>query len=348
MTNTSLSRRADFRSLIDNIEEITVWFATSPQEFEYVSDGFEDIWGVPAEEVEADPERMIEGIHPEDRERVLSIVERSDSEASKESLEHRVVQPDGTVRWVQARIVPLRDDDGNVTEMVGITTDITEQKRREQELAALNRIVRHDIRNDMSIVLGWAELLSEHVDDEGEDSLRRILNAGEHIVELTEIARDYARTVTESDDVDVEAVPLRPRLKQELARRRDSFPGAEFVLEGEIPDVDVAGNEMLTSVFKNLLNNAVQHNDSATPRVELSCEDRGDHVIVRVADNGPGVPDDRKEEIFEKGEKGIESSGAGIGLYLVRTLVDQYGGDVWVEDGPTGGAVFVVRLPIVE
>ncbi|MCF2207926.1 hypothetical protein KVP02_09730, partial [Halobacterium salinarum] len=63
--------------------------------------------------------------------------------------------------------VVLRDEAGEVSEVVGIATDITDQKHREQELELLNRIIRHDIRNDMAVVLGWAELLEDHVDDEG-------------------------------------------------------------------------------------------------------------------------------------------------------------------------------------
>ena len=69
-----------------------------------------------------------------------------------------------------------------------------------------------------------------------------------------------------------------------------------------------------------------------------------DRVTVRIADNGPGVRDEIKEEIFGKGQKGLESAGTGIGLYLVRTLLDAYGGAVWVEDNQPEGAVFVVEL----
>jgi signal transduction histidine kinase len=114
---------------------------------------------------------------------------------------------------------------------------------------------------------------------------------------------------------------------------------------GGVPDVDVLANEMLGSVFRNLLNNAVQHNDAETPVVEVDCDVRAEDVIVRVADNGPGIPDEQKERIFEKDRKGIGSSGTGMGLYLVRTLVEGYGGDVRVEDGEPSGSVFVVRLP---
>ncbi|ESP89966.1 signal-transducing histidine kinase [Candidatus Halobonum tyrrellensis G22] len=106
----------------------------------------------------------------------------------------------------------------------------------------------------------------------------------------------------------------------------------------------MTANGMLGSVFRNLLNNAVQHNDADDPLVVVDVGLDGDRVTVRVADNGPGVPDDRKMEVFGKNEKGIDSSGTGVGLYLVHTLVSEYGGSVRIEDNDPRGAVFVVRL----
>ncbi|MGM0592420.1 MAG: sensor histidine kinase [Halobacteriota archaeon] len=104
---------------------------------------------------------------------------------------------------------------------------------------------------------------------------------------------------------------------------------------------------MLGSVFRNLLKNAIQHNDKEVSEVTVSTVPEGDHVVVRIADNGPGVPDGQKEDIFGKGKKGLESEGTGIGLYLVQTVVEGYGGQVWVEDNEPEGAVFAVRLPTV-
>jgi len=69
---------------------------------------------------------------------------------------------------------------------------------------------------------------------------------------------------------------------------------------------------------------------------------------VSIADNGPGIADTHKEQIFQEGQKGLESGGTGIGLYLVNTLVDRYGGDVWVEDNEPTGSVFVVELPLAD
>ena len=348
MTRGSLGQRSDFRSLVDHLDGIAIWIVSEPQEFEYISAGFEDIWGIPPEAVETDPDRLIETIHPDDRDRVRSNIEGPGEVVSEDSYVARVVRPDGSIRWVQTRQLPLFDSEGDLTNVVGVSIDITDQRRREQELAALNRILRHDIRNDMGIVLGWMELLQEHVDEEGTEYLEKVLTSGVHIVELTEIARDYAETVTGENEVDVKPISLRSTLQREIELRRESFPEAEIRTAGEIPDVSVMANEMLASVFRNLLNNAIQHNDADEPLVEIDCDTRDEAVIGRIADNGPGIPDGQKEAIFEKGGKGSESSGSGMGLYLVWMLVTQYGGDVRIEDNTPTGCIFTVRLPRAE
>ncbi|WP_058826542.1 ATP-binding protein [Haloferax sp. Q22] len=346
MSTESLGKRRDFRSLFDELDGVALWTTSEPGEFEYISAGFEEIWGIPPEEIKDDINNLIETIHPDDRERVRANIEESTRELRDTEYEGRIVRPDGSVRWTLNRQVILRDEAGDVSEIVGISTDITEQKRREQELELLNQIVWHDIRNDMAVVLGWAEMLDDHVDDEGRDYLQKILASGEHVVELTEVAREYVETVVSDEAVTVEPVPLRSVLETELSLREESFPEAEFVLKDSPPDVEVAANSMLSSVFRNLLNNAVQHNDAETPRIEVSCTVRDDEVEVRIADNGPGIPDDHKDTVFGKGERGLGSPGTGIGLHLVDTLVTEYGGEIRVEDNEPTGAVFVVRLPL--
>ena len=345
MSNSSLSQRRDFRSLFDQLDGVALWTATEPGTFGYISEGFEGIWGIPPEEVKDDVTRLLDTVHPEDRDRVRANIEESDQGLHNSSYEGRIVQPDGSIRWVLTRQILLRNSEGEVSEAVGITTDITEQKRREQELEMLNRVVRHDIRNDLSVLLGWAELLEEHVDDEGQEYLEKVLNSGEHVVELTEIARDYAGVVVSDERATVEPTPLCDVLETELSLRRESFPEAEFVVRESLPDVEVTANSMLSSVFRNLLNNAVQHNDKDTPVVEVSCELRDGDVEVRIADNGPGIPDEHKDVVFGHGEKSLDSPGTGIGLYLVHTLVNQYDGEVWAEDNDPTGTVFVVQLP---
>jgi PAS domain S-box-containing protein len=225
-----------------------------------------------------------------------------------------------------------------------------ELARKRDQLRALNRVLRHDIRNDMQIILGLGRLLDDHVDEDGREYLRTVVDTGEHVVELTKSSRDLARTVAGEAELPLESVPLDEALRDEIDRRREAFDHATISVQGDVPDVNVRANDLLSSVFRNLLNNAVQHHDRDDPRVDV-CTDitRGDHTaIVRIADDGPGIPAERRGTVFGKGEKGIESEGTGLGLYLVRSLVDHYGGSVRIEENEPRGTIVVVELPIAE
>ncbi|WP_338740074.1 HAMP domain-containing sensor histidine kinase [Haloplanus salilacus] len=198
----------------------------------------------------------------------------------------------------------------------------------------------------MAVILGWAEILEDHVDEDGREPLDRVLQKSRHVIQFTEVARDFVESLSEEGATELEAIELRPLLEAELAAVRESFPNARFRRTGELPTVSVRANEMLSSVFRNILENAVRHSEKGSPEVTVACRVGPETVRVRIADDGPGIPDDRKDRIFGKGEKGMDSPGSGIGLYLVRTLTEQFGGEVWVEDNEPRGAVFVVELPV--
>lgn len=261
------------------------------------------------------------------------------------------IDRDDETRYYQISSTPFMSGDVQTGELVTVT-DVTDRESYRQrlevkteQLEALNRVVRHDIRNDMAVVLGWAKALDDHVDADGKDALDHVVEKSRHVIQLTDVARDFVESLSDDGVTELTAVDLDGLLEVELAAVRDSYPDAAFRVSGEIPRVPVRANEMLSSVFKNLLENAVQHNDEGTPEVTVSCIEHPEIVRVKIADNGPGVPDDQKRTVFGKGEKGFDSSGTGIGLYLVATLVEQFGGDVSIEDNDPKGSVFVVELP---
>ncbi len=232
-----------------------------------------------------------------------------------------------------------------------VTREITLQKRTEQQLerkseklALINRIVRHDINNDVQLLISWSDVLEAHVDGEAADYVDRIGQTSSHIAELTSIARDFVESMEEDTEIDLDPIRLDRLLATEIDKLR-ARDDATVVVADDLPTVSVLANELLASVFTNLLSNAVRHNNSDDPRVRVSVEETEATVTVQIADNGPGVPERQKSEIFGKGEMGADSPGTGVGLYLAHTLVDQYGGEIWVEDNEPQGAVFVVELP---
>ncbi|MFB6196671.1 MAG: ATP-binding protein [Halobacteriaceae archaeon] len=323
-------------------------FADLDGRIQGVNQAFLDMWGY-EDESQVLHRSVLEFWHDEKQaEKALEAIR----EAGEWEGEMEAVRRDGSRFEAEGAANVVPDDDGSPIGMMATFTDVTERKRYERrleeanrKLEALNRLVRHDIRNDMNVLLGWLTLLEDHVDEDGEEYLHKMQRTGNHIVELTEITAEYVETLTSEAEMDVQPIALKPLLQTEVEIRSELYPNAVFSVQGEIPDVSVRANELLSSVFRNILNNAVQHNDADVPRAEISVEDLEGVIRVGIADNGPGIPDGQKHRVFGKGESGVDSPGTGIGLSLVNTLISQYDGEVWVEDNEPRGAKFVVELP---
>ena len=224
-----------------------------------------------------------------------------------------------------------------------------ELRQRNAELALLNQVVRHDIRNDVAVIVGWGEGLKANVDAEGEAHLERMLNACEHITNITETIGDFLSVLEGESDPELHPVNLDRILTNEIEKARSAYDDATITVSGDFDSgCEVVATDLLSSVFRNILNNAVSHNDKAEPEITVTVTDDGDSIAVEIADNGPGVPDTQKDEIFGRGEMGLESSGSGIGLYLVDTLVDMYNGSVTLTDNEPTGSVFTVTLDAVS
>lgn len=220
-----------------------------------------------------------------------------------------------------------------------------ELQQRNTELALLNQVVRHDIRNDVSVILSWGETLQPHVDETGETYLEHMVSAGEHITSITDTVGDFLSVLEGDSDPDLRPINLETVLINEVEKARSAHDKASLTLTGDHKGgLQVAATELLSSVFRNLLNNAVTHNDKAQAEISVQVSEDDETVTVQVADNGPGVPDSQKQEIFGRGKMGLESSGSGIGLYLVDTLVEMYNGDVELTDNDPEGSVFTVTL----
>lgn len=250
------------------------------------------------------------------------------------------IQYDGRIHHVETRPTEIDGDPYGVL----ITQNVTSERHTSEQLEILNRILRHDIRNDMAILLGWAEMLNSHVDEEGRAHLQRVLNSGKHILALTDTARDVIEMLVRGEEIERKPISLQSTLGVELTLRQESYPDTEFIFDEADLKFDVLANELLASVFRNILNNAVEHNDKDQPIIKVSCEPDADSVVVRVADNGPGIPEAHREKIFDAGRRGLDSSGSGMGLYIVTNLIAGYGGEIWIEDNKPEGTVFALRF----
>ena len=315
----------------------------------YVNEAFEDSTGYDKSEVLGRNCRFLQG-EETDPETVAQVREAVEKEESV-TVEIRNYRKDGTMFWNKLSVTPVYDEENSLVRFLGTQIDITNRKQNEQKLTEqrdnlelLNQVLRHDIRNKLQIIQGRTGLVEGNVDKSEQEQINIIQENTKKAIELTNTARNLSETML-SSKADVEPVSLSQHIDTMINSVGSEFDDTIITIEDPIPDSIVLGNALLEAVFWNLVQNAVVHNDKEMPEIQLSITVADETVTLAFADNGPGIPDNQKEEVFGKGDKGLDSPGTGIGLYLVRTLVDQYGGDVWVEDNEPDGSVFVVELP---
>lgn len=202
----------------------------------------------------------------------------------------------------------------------------------------LNSVLRHDISNYLTIINNYLELLEvSNRDSKYVEKIRDTVNKSLELIGKVRLVKDY------QGKQKTKPVNLSAALMEELRGL-----SSKVNIQTSIPEnFYVQANEMLNSVFSNLLHNAILHNDEEQKEIDLRVNPGNTWVEIRIADNGPGIPQDMKEIIFKEGVKG-ETGRTGLGLYIVKMLVESYGGEIWVEDNYPQGTVFVLALRVAE
>ncbi|MDY7082136.1 MAG: HAMP domain-containing sensor histidine kinase [Halobacteria archaeon] len=225
-------------------------------------------------------------------------------------------------------------------------TDKVNQQRR--EINVLNRVLRHNLRNDMNVILGYSQMVESESNQEYVEKIRK---TADEILSICKKAGILENVVNRDRD-DMSSVDIVDVIEAVVDEVEARYPEAK--IETDLPDSMTAYtfNEIEFAVL-DLVENSILHNDSDEPCVRISVEsiesdDDDDDVVVCVEDNGPGIPDDEKEVLSENEETPLKH-GSGIGLWIVSLLVEKSGGslefpDSDSSDGGDGGEV-VLRLP---
>lgn len=282
---------------------------------------------------------VYEFVHPDDRERVMTEFRAAVEGPSRTTIvEYRFQHEDGSWRVVESRATDMLEDP-IVEGLVVNTRDITERRRRAQRMNVLNRTLRHDLRNNMNVILGNAELLMrEYGSDDRAETIR---STAADMLELGNKVRDIEQALDTSEQRR-EMVDIVSAIEESLAAVERSHP--EVTVERSLPESQwVLANRRVGSAIDDAVENAVEHNPASDPVLRVTVEsDRlagDDAVTIRIADNGPGIPDEELSVLTSGGETPLEHA-SGLGLWLIKWIVAESGGEVdWVPADLGGTAV---------
>ena len=299
-------------------------------------------------------------VHPDDRIRTAAAIETSQA-LGRYHDEFRVIDPDGGVRWVESRGQFIFNDATQPVRMLGTLLDITECKRAEIALSevALRKdeflaMLGHELRNPLSAIRHAVQITRETPDDrdacQWADEVvdRQSLQLSRMVEDLLDVARINNGRI----ELRPESLDLRPVIERAIAAVSALLKERRHVLTVEIEDqLYLKGDAVrLEQIFVNLLNNAAKYTPEGG-RIAVQARSKDGEIVVSIADNGVGISGELLPQIFDLFRQADSSldraeGGLGIGLSVVKSLVEMHAGRVTIQSaGKNSGSTVTVRLP---
>ncbi len=351
-----------YRTLLDATSAVT-WSCPSTGLHVQPQASWMDYTGQSADEMLGDG--WTRAIHPDDAERAASRWAAAVAEGQAFTNEHRIRRHDGQWRWMTVTAAPVRASTGEVVEWFGMCLDITERKRAEEALRNSDRrkneflaTLAHELRNPLATIRSGLEIIKLTRDDkklvaETRDMMERQFG---HLVALVDDLLDISRIsqgklklrrgiVSVAEVIQSSVENCRPLIEEAGHKLQLALPPDSIRVEGD--------SHRLLQAFANLISNAVKY----TPRggaIEIAAHHNDDRVEIRFKDSGIGIAKDQLHSVFDmfaqvdKGDS-VGYKGLGIGLSLVKSLVESHGGSIAVDSAGKGlGSTFTVWLPTTQ
>ena len=364
-----LEYRDELAGQVESIIDIGHFIFDVPSEkYTYISEGFARIYGTTPEvymSMMQSVEEDLSDVHPDDRKRVAEQYDRFDKAAEEYTIEFRIFRADGEMRWVREHGEAKLTLDNQVLQTLGVAQDITEQKLAEEEIirtrdtleqknTELERFtytVSHDLKSPLVTVKGFLGMLEKDIEAGEKEAIAKdidFLNAatetmGELLSDLLELSRVgmaiNPSTLISMTDLCNEVVhALQGSIKEHHA---------EINIMPDMPNI-YADPGRIKEVIQNLLENAIKFSrDSDLPKINIYSETRANSAMFIVEDNGIGIESayhDKVFLLFERLDAGVE--GTGVGLALVKRIVETHGGEIWIESpADLEGSRFCFTLP---
>ena len=350
------------RDLVNTIPHLA-WMANAAGQLHWYNDRWYDYTG--ATPAQLDEERWLDFIHPEDRPRLVGERTRALASGAPYEVKARIRSAQGEYRTYVIRAAPLHDSSGAIVQWFGTDTDVTDVETAQGELRAANRrkdeflaMLAHELRNPLAPISTAAELLKltaldEHRVRQTSNIIgRQVAHMTKLVDDLLDVSRVTRGLVTLQEEILVLNSLVADAVEQVHAMLEDKHQ--HFTIDAPAENLCIRGDRTrLIQVFSNLLNNAAKYTP-ADGSITLSLRAVRGQAEISVEDNGAGIAAPLLPYVFDlftQAERSPDRSqgGLGLGLALVKSLVELQGGTVAADSaGPGKGSRFTVRLPLVD
>ena len=253
----------------------------------------------------------------------------------------------GELFKTEQKIIPITNEYGEITHFVGIEQDVTENVLTTQTLDVLNRVLRHNLRNSLNAIDGHAELLEdEELGPEARQS--SVAAIRDQTASLKKIAEKTAEIRTIRDQTDAHTTWDRLDVRPLVETYQRQYPDAIITCTGEeTVRIPVQNAELFKLALDEAVTNAIEHADQSPAEVTITIQREMDanQLRIRVADNGPGIPELERQTIAS-GEETPLSHSLGIDLWVMKWITTSLGGELTIEDNEPRGSIVTFHLPV--
>lgn len=368
-----------FRTVSESANDWEYWLSENRQ-IVYMSPSSEKITGYGPQEFMNNPDLLTNIIHPEDRPLFLNHIKNL-QDASHEGMEFKIVSKSGQIRWLAHICSPLYMQHKFLGRRIS-NRDITDRKNAEEELrkyrehleelveqrtAKLKKmadeltrsnkdlkefayVVSHDLKEPLQVIKGFLMLFKKRykdkLDEKANEIIRFTVDGAKRMQELIKDLLEYSQVGTKGKEFKPADCSL--ILNKAISNLKVSIEENGAVVTHDILPTVMADAIQLSSLFQNLIGNAIKFHGSEAPMVHISTERKGDEWLFSVRDNGIGIDPkfaDRIFAVFQRLHSSDEYPGTGIGLAICKKIVEHHGGRIWVESEPGKGATFYFTIP---
>ena len=314
--------------------------------FSFVSPTVEEFLGYAPDELTGEPISVLASDDETFNEAAEYIEEVTEGQ-SLEMRDHPVATKSGRTVYVDMRMVPIYDpsvdrDSRTPDDIVGLQVmvrDATQRRQREGLISVINRVLRHNVRNKMTVINGRAELLAAQLDGDAKSNAEGIVQASNQLLNLTESAQHIEENRELSPTL--ERIDLAPIITESVDQLEERYPNA--TVTAEIPETALAETlPRIETALWELLENAAVHT-GPEPTVAVTVRSTDEQIHIAITDDGPGFPEDERQVLADGKEEPLVH-GQSLGLYLTYWIITTLDGEIDVPKSQSGTTI-EIRLP---